>query len=62
MGEEIVSESFMSQYGLAGIVIGFFMTMTVMIFKWFTSNMSQVVENNTIALTKVHEVLKGCKR
>lgn len=53
-------EETLGQYGLAGAVILFFMGTLTWVFKWITSSLSEVVRNNTEALTKVHEVIKRC--
>ena len=55
-------EESLTQYGALGAVVLFFMGMFAAAFRWYTSNMAKVIENNTIALTKVEMVLKDCPR
>lgn len=57
--EQMIEET-LNQYGALGAVIVFFMGTLTWILKWVTSRLSQVVENNTIALTKVYAVINNC--
>ena len=49
-------EELMFQYGLAGAVIVYFIYDKTK----FQSSLQKVIENNTIAVTKVYEVMNHC--
>ena len=51
-------EEALINYGVAGAMLIYFMVDKAA----FQKGMVKVVNNNTIALTKVHEVITGCKR
>jgi len=51
-------EEILLQYGAIGACLVYFMYDKVK----FQANITKVIENNTIAQTKVYEVLNHCKR
>jgi hypothetical protein len=54
----MVFEETLIQYGAIGACLVYFMYDKVK----FQTNMTKVVENNTIALTKVYEIITHCKK
>lgn len=51
-------EEVLVNYGVAGAMLLYFISDKI----WSQKNMVKVVENNTIALTKVYEVVSGCPK
>jgi len=51
----------LAQYGAVGAILLFFMGTFTWVFKWITSNMMTVINNNTIALTKFYETSQHCQ-
>lgn len=60
-------EEAMAQYGALGAMVVFLAGGVTAMFKWITSSLKEeikqnreVIKNNTIALTKVHEIMTQC--
>lgn len=51
-------EDILFQYGAIGACLVFFMSF----FIYYNKNMQKVIENNTIAMTKVYEIINLCPR
>lgn len=51
-------EEYLLNYGVAGAMLIYFMYSQMT----FQKEIKKVVENNTIALTRVYETLRGCSK
>ena len=51
-------EEMLMNYGVAGAMLLYFMYDKIK----FQNSIKQVIENNTIACTKVYEIIKKCDR
>jgi len=51
-------EEALIQYGIGGIMLAYFITDKI----YYQRGLNKLIENNTIALTKVYEVISKCKK
>ena len=51
-------EDILIQYGAIGACLIFFMSF----FVWYARDMKRVIDNNTVAVTKVYEIISHCPK